>query len=341
MTAPARASDAVSELLTDIHLAPRQSSKQLTIWPLRLGRGVPDGQAPYISLADALALGHVRVEETGGGSVPHVALANTGSLPVLVLFGEEILGAKQNRIANASFLVGARRRVVLDVSCVEQGRWSSGARGGFTASEHVVSSRMRARIAHDVGVARRRGAGFLSDQGTVWRDVGERIGLSGVASPSQAYAAYARSHAADHEHLATALPVVVGQVGFVASIDGEIAGAEIVGDPRIYARVHDRLLRSYTIDLRAGASPRASEAAFDSPEAFLDALGEAPRTSGRSLGLGADIRFATPRLSGCGLVWKEPVHLSAFAAPQRPGRRPPGKPPGRGGLLRRLRRRRP
>lgn len=59
--------------------------------------------------------GSLRVDEIDkGGSVSHVRVVNQGKRPVLFLFGEEIRGAKQNRVANATFLVpaetGAGRR---------------------------------------------------------------------------------------------------------------------------------------------------------------------------------------------------------------------------------------
>jgi hypothetical protein len=337
----AEAADRTSAFLSKLHLAPRQSAKQLTLWPLLHAdpEAGTSGRVPYISLADALGVGQASVEEVGSGSVPHVAVRNRGEIPVLVLFGEEIVGAKQNRIANASFLVPPQQRVVLDVSCVEQGRWSPGTDELFAASDHVVSARMRAGIAEDVASARARGKRFRADQGAVWRDVGERLSRSGVSSGSHAYAAYARSRRSEHESLAGSFPWVPRQVGFVASIHDAIVGAEVVGDPRIYARVHDRLLRAYTIDAVDGpARPAAPDATpvFDSPEGFLAAVADVPKRGGASLGLGTDLRFASDGLSGCALVWHEPVHLTAFSGTH--GRREAGlrRARDRQGLLARL-----
>lgn len=41
-------------------------------------------------------------------------------------------------IALASFLVAAQSELVIDVSCVERGRWRRQGRGGFGASGEVV-----------------------------------------------------------------------------------------------------------------------------------------------------------------------------------------------------------
>jgi hypothetical protein len=43
---------------------------------------------------------------------------------LLLLDGEELVGAKQNRILNTTVLVDAHVTVTIPVSCVEQGRWT-------------------------------------------------------------------------------------------------------------------------------------------------------------------------------------------------------------------------
>lgn len=57
------------------------------------------------------------------GSVPELRVANLGDLPLLLLDGEQLVGAKQNRILNMTVLVAAHSEVTIPVSCVEQGRW--------------------------------------------------------------------------------------------------------------------------------------------------------------------------------------------------------------------------
>ena len=117
------------------------------------------------SLARALEDGTLQIDEISeSGSVPHVRVTNRGSNDVLFLFGEEIRGAKQNRIANASFLVAAYSELVIDVSCVEQGRWGRRGGGGFAATGEVVSQRMRKKMARQVAESRRRGGRFEADQ---------------------------------------------------------------------------------------------------------------------------------------------------------------------------------
>jgi len=55
--------------------------------------------------------------------VPNLAVDNKGERFVLFVEGQELRGAKQNRVLNASVLIAAHTKTVIPVSCVEQGRW--------------------------------------------------------------------------------------------------------------------------------------------------------------------------------------------------------------------------
>ena len=115
-------------------------SGPLTLIPLVGGRAAP----PYLTAAEALAAGTLSIGEVGGGSVPQLVLKNAGTLPVLLLDGEHLEGAMQNRVLNATVLAAPEHETVIPVSCVEQGRW--GYRGiGGGAVGRVLAPRRRWR----------------------------------------------------------------------------------------------------------------------------------------------------------------------------------------------------
>ena len=72
---------------------------------------------------EAAARAHI-TEVSGAGSVPFLKVANEADRLLLLLDGEELIGAKQNRILNTTVLVAAHTEVTIPVSCVEQGRSS-------------------------------------------------------------------------------------------------------------------------------------------------------------------------------------------------------------------------
>ena len=281
-TPPTPTLQPIGELLARIALAPQQTHKALTLWPLLLREDAPvSHEAGYVLLARALEDGTVQIDEVSeGGSVPHVRVTNRGVQDVLFLFGEEIRGAKQNRIANASFLVPAHSELVIDVSCVEQGRWGRRGRGGFGSSGEVVSHQMRAKMAYKVAESRRRGGRFEADQMEVWHDVGERLAHAHTASATDSYEDYIRSRQSDLSDMLAAFRPLERQVGFVAVAGGEVVGLEAIGRAEIFAERFEGLVRSYAVDaIDAALGRRERERAlprYDSPETFLAALGRAP-----------------------------------------------------------------
>jgi hypothetical protein len=95
--------------------------QSLSVFPLFSdGNGVVE----YRLSEEALADESIAVEEVDeSGSVPDLLVENKGDIRVLFLEGEELIGAKQNRILNTSVLVAAHSKTKIPVSCVEAGRW--------------------------------------------------------------------------------------------------------------------------------------------------------------------------------------------------------------------------
>ncbi|MDP9481435.1 MAG: hypothetical protein M3R38_38195 [Actinomycetota bacterium] len=91
---------------------------------------------------------------------------NGGAIPVLILEGDELIGAKQNRVVNSTVLVAAQSELVLPVSCVERGRWSYHSRA-FSSGDRSPPPSLRGLQSRSVHDSLRRGRGHRSDQGAV------------------------------------------------------------------------------------------------------------------------------------------------------------------------------
>ena len=123
--------------------------------------------ADYVTLEEALPLGFRVTEVDEAGAVPELAVHNPLDKDVLLYDGEELLGAKQNRILNVTVLVAAGSKTRIPVSCVEQGRWASRS-AAFAAAPHAAHPELR----------RRKGARLLAEpmalgvaQHAVWDEV--------------------------------------------------------------------------------------------------------------------------------------------------------------------------
>jgi hypothetical protein len=311
----------IAELLGSLLLAPRQAHAALTLWPLlRTGAGGP--AAPECAtLAEALEAGSATLDEASAeGFVPHACIENRGKRPVLILFGEELIGAMQNRVANASFLVASGARVVLDVSCVEHGRWSRRSGARFRAGEQVVSHDLRRKMQRKVARAVAMGGRFEADQTEVWDEVASRITGAQALSASGAYQDYTAARERDVAPFLESFCTVEHQVGFVAAIRDTVVGLEAVATPALLRKLFGRLLRGYAVDAldpsiasRPRGAARRSLHAFRKPEPFLHALARARCVRRPSLGMGNDLRLEGKGVSGCALEAGGIVHLTAFA----------------------------
>ena len=100
--------------------------KNLAVFPLF---GSRLRQADYLTLDEALEQKCSEVTEVSeGGSVPELKFVNSGARPVFLLDGEQLIGAKQNRVLNLSILVAGGKTIIIPVSCVEAGRWRHSTR---------------------------------------------------------------------------------------------------------------------------------------------------------------------------------------------------------------------
>lgn len=113
---------AALQRLQKLKVGTPQRCNGLSVFPL-LDDG-PD-EARYLTLDEALAAGLAHVTEVSdAGRVPELRFRNDGDRPVLLIDGDELVGAKQNRVLNPTILVPPHSEIVIPVSCVEYGRWT-------------------------------------------------------------------------------------------------------------------------------------------------------------------------------------------------------------------------
>ncbi len=276
--------------------------------------GGPSEEQDLTLLDDALEEGYFRVEELGeSGSVPELRVINGGVMPVLVLEGDELIGAKQNRVVNSSVLVAAASELVLPVSCVERGRWSyrSRAFASGDGSPHVSLRRLKSRAVRD---SLQRGAGHRSDQGAVWEEVDRKARAHGAHSPTDALQDARGSlseRLAGFLRLADEMPEDAR--GVVVALGRRPVLAELLAGPRSFAKAFPRLLSGYAFEAleHAGDGPAPGVKAA---ERFLAQVARARREEHPAVGLGRDVRFESELISGYSLLGEGRVlHAAAFA----------------------------
>jgi len=158
----------IQNYLTSLRFEEPQQFKSMAAFPIFTSlNGGPD----YMTMKEALEKAILSVTEvSSGGSVPELKVTNKGDTGVLLLDGEEVAGAKQNRVLNTTILVKEKSETVIPVSCTEQGRWSS-VSSSFHDSDTVMSPKLRVEKARTVAASLQNTGEYRSDQGTVWREI--------------------------------------------------------------------------------------------------------------------------------------------------------------------------
>jgi hypothetical protein len=308
----------VMELIrSGLNPGPARKAEALTLVPLFGGALAKD----YRPASEAIAAGLLTITEKEGGSVPEVLATNHGDLPVLLIDGEHIEGAMQNRVLNVTVLIAPDRKTVLPVACVEHGRWHYEGSSDFAASEDIAYSRLRSKNAAASARSARESGGRDIDQGEVWADVAAKhaeIGVEESETGSMRHAFEDRRNELDNMISRFAEPEA-GQTGVIACAGGRPLAMDAFDRPETLARIWHRLVSGYAMDALAAPPIPVSDEAI---RVFLENAARANATSHEGVGLGMDVVLTSDSVVGHALTWEEGVvHLALFAGSNE-GNRP-------------------
>ena len=301
----------VNNRLQSLQLGEVQTYKGIALVPLV---SPVDGAFRYRTLGEALAAAEVAITEiSASGSVPELMVVNRGDHPVLLIDGEELAGAKQNRVLNTSILLKETSQTRIPVSCTEQGRWAYASKN-FSESGNVMAYKSRSRKARSVHDELEKSGTHHSNQGEVWEGIAELQAKAGSHSPTSAMHDIFKAREEDLRQCDDIFKPVPNQVGILVFIAGQPAGVDLVSLHPAYARLHPKLVRSYTLEglLDSRKTTVAPETIPDRARQFLDEIGAADEHPFPSVGHGADHRFKGKALAGSVLVHQNEVIHAAF-----------------------------
>jgi hypothetical protein len=253
--------------------------------------------ADYVGLDEAVAGGLTVIELDEAGAVETLLVANPLGTTVLLYEGEELVGAKQNRILERSILVAPGAKLEIPVRCVEQGRWVYRSRA-FASAPRAAYPELRKTLRHQ------------GTQSEVWAEVSAKSQRLRAHSPTDAAEAIYHRHAATLEEYLQALPRLDGQAGVLVGIGGRLVCLDYVSRSEVFAGLYLKLLRGYA--LSALECPVETPLRRRDVGRFLGELELAKRHRRAAVGLGEE-GMLTEYAVGAGLVLDgEVVALSAY-----------------------------
>jgi hypothetical protein len=237
----------------------------LAVYPVTLAGG-GEKLGEVLTLDEAMAGGDFKITEMEeGAEVNTLQVVNNTGKHVILLAGEIVRGAKQDRIISHDVVIPPGVKTGVDAFCVEAGRWTE-VSDEFAYNKEIAPASIR-------GTAQGH-----KDQGMVWAEVSTVNADLGAATATDTLtasydAAAFRAEAAEYEKAfaaAAAGPDVVGVI--VVTADGR--AGDVFANHELFAKVWPRLLTSYAMDgVTAGelaATPSTAEM-----QAYLSQLDDA------------------------------------------------------------------
>jgi hypothetical protein len=303
----------IIDTISHIKIGTPATFRNLTLFPLTDGKGMA---ADYLTLDEALAKKSAHVTEVSeGGSVPELKFINEAGQPVFLLDGEELVGAKQNRVLNLSILVPAGKTLIIPVTCVERGRWHHRSRE-FSSAARAHYAEGRARKMSQVSFSMKSRGQRHSDQGAVWSELDDKFGRLAASSPTSAMSDIYEQYTAKLEDYVSSFAPSEDQVGTLFAIDGRIVGFDLFDCADTLRKLFPKLIRSYALDALDASLAKETETkapSADDAAEFLNVVARAKLETFPAIGEGEDLRLSARDLTGAALAKKERVvHLSAF-----------------------------
>jgi hypothetical protein len=307
---PVTTTELAIDAIRGVTFGPEMRFQNLTMMPIiRNDDGCPD----YVTLDEALGNESAEITEVNdGGQIPELKIVVKGATPVLLLDGEELIGAKQNRVLNLTILAPAQRATVIPVSCVESGRWRRMSRA-FASSPRTQFAEGRAAKMRQVTASLNAAGRRASDQHDVWRRIADKSARLNAPSDTSAMSAVFEKVDPGLDEFVCAFTPLERQVGAVFYINGRAAGLELFDAADTWRQLSAKLIRSFAVDAIDLQRRRAATSNTPAPPAFVAAIASSAASSFAAVGEGDDVRFSGSDISAAALVARgRVIHLSAF-----------------------------
>ena len=300
----------INDFIATLTLGAPISHGALSVYPLE--RGTASSRNGYLVLDEAIATGRFRITEVSeAGTVPRLLALNETGNQVFLLDGEELIGAKQNRVLNLSLMMAPGSSTEIPVSCVEAGRWRSQSQT-FSSADRAQYARGRSQKMDQVSQSLRMCAEPACVQSLVWEEISAKSRRMDVSSPTAAMGDIFESRRGDLNGYLGAFPATDRQVGAVYAIGDTIAGLEVFDSAATFGKLAHKLVASYALDAMEHP-PAPAPAGADVVAAFLAKVRAATPEQFDAAGVGETVRLSSDAVVGAALevegAW---VHLSAL-----------------------------
>ena len=268
------------------------------------------------------------------GSVPFLHAENPTKHYMLFIEGDQLIGAKQNRVCNSTVLMQPNSTARLPVSCVEEGRWRHVSRH-FGSSKFHASPALRRKITKTKEATRRDTQGrqvHSAHQGQVWSHIVGFAEQAGVQSKTMAVQDVYEAREIEMQNQLLENPTDVGKSekpqnaciecpkgihGWILETPDGGVSIDLFGTPKLCRQAWKRIIGSAAIEAmiyqKHSHSKLQSRSNLKSRKAvkqLINTIQKTPLERVEPVAAGIEQRFADTELSGAYLtLHNRVVHL--------------------------------
>lgn len=303
--------ESITTCLNNLEMGEMQVHENLVLIPLRNEKNT--ASLFYITMTQALEEGVLKITEINeGGSIPSLKAVNKGQKGVVILDGEEVTGAKQNRILNITVFIPPQSDVILPVSCTEQGRWSYISEK-FQDSEIIMSPDLRRKKMDSVRQTLLDNESYAGNQRKIWEEIRHMSEKTGVESNTDAMKDIYTSRRENLEKYCHSFSPLPGQKGILILINGRVAGLDYLSRAEALEKVFKKLINSYAMEALLQKDRKKEETKREQVEEFLKKARKTEEKTSQPPGQGDYHVFQGPDITGSALVVEdEVIHISFF-----------------------------
>lgn len=300
----------MAEIISEIELGKIQDFGGMYLVPLYTEKDGND----YLTLKEAMGANLISISELDQqGRVPELRVFNMADIPVIILDGEEVCGAKQNRVLNTTILLKENSETIIPVSCTEQGRWRYTA-SKFSDSGVVAASRLRQCNMMSVKESLRSSGEYKSNQMAVWNAIEDISNEAMVYSETRALRDVYQDHMKDLDEYLESFPCLPSQKGIMIILDGKIVGLDLLSSSNVFKLLHEKLVKSYAMEALFKKDKSPGKEVDKLVAFFLDDIKKSSEIRHPSVGYGCDHRFESKLSVGSSLVYQnEIIHVAFFS----------------------------
>ena len=281
------------------------------------------GALAFLTGPEALEAGLIEVDELVPPVVEFLAITNGADVPVLLVEGEMLIGADQNRTMNLTVLCPAASTTIVPASCVEAGRWGEEGRRVVTITRRHAPGSLRAAKTATLEMTFDDEPERYSDQRRIWDEVDRLSTVHGVDSDTSALDDVQVEMESRIAVQLNRISPLSDQVGVVCSIGASVVGVDLFDRPAALDDYLQAIVAGHVLDVGAAsdADPvRAGADPVSAIEPFFEGINAGAWTTNAGVGLGEELHLRGGLvgigLVGIGLTYDDAlVHLAAFPTP--------------------------